>query len=75
MEIGGDGADAEHENEEVERVERPAEKTRDEGVALLLGERAEVVEELDGDEELEGGAIWQGRAVKWCPVPLGSSGV
>ena len=50
MEIGGDRTDAEHENEEVERVERPAEKASGERVALLLSERAEVVEESDGDE-------------------------
>jgi hypothetical protein len=52
VEIGGDGADAEYEDEEVERVERPAQEAGDEGVALLLRERAEIVEEPNRDEEL-----------------------
>jgi hypothetical protein len=40
-EIGGDLAENESDQEKIERIERPAEETRDECVSLFPGERFE----------------------------------
>ncbi len=45
VEVGGDGGEAEGEEEEVEGVERPAEEAGGEGVALGWGEGTELAEE------------------------------
>jgi hypothetical protein len=45
MEMIGDGGDAENQDEEIEGVERPAEKAGDESVALDGGETAKMAEE------------------------------
>jgi hypothetical protein len=39
---GGDGADAEDQNEEIEGIQRPAEEAGEEGVALEGRKAAEV---------------------------------
>jgi hypothetical protein len=43
-----DGADAEDQDEEIECVERPAEKAGDESIALGGGEAAKVAEKVHG---------------------------
>jgi hypothetical protein len=42
VEFRGNCADAESENEKIESIERPAEKTGDERVALRCGETPEM---------------------------------
>ena len=42
MKFRGDGADTKSQNEKIESIERPAEKTGDERVALHCGQAAEM---------------------------------
>ena len=48
VEIRCEGADAEDQDEEIECVERPAEKAGDESIALSGGETAKGTEEVHG---------------------------
>jgi len=48
VEFRGNRADAESQNEKIESIERPPEKTGDESVALRCGETPKMSEKLDG---------------------------
>jgi hypothetical protein len=52
VEVRADGAQAEDQDEEVKRIERPTEKTRDKGIPLHRREPAETLHEAHRDVSL-----------------------